>query len=162
MAHGFGWDISPQMVSRLVKLLQEESNVNVIRAASKIFVHLAGSKNHGYPALLEAMRKETTPYAFYGKIISNILSSDEGIQCGTLELINCIITSTPDKDKDELIQILEEHLLTMKIKGIFDKSNDALRKLVSRYLVLYFLSLFQFFQLFFQKKKKEIETWTSY
>lgn len=135
LAHGFGWDISPALVSKIVKLVQEEANVNVFRAACKIGVHLAGSKNHGYPALNEAMKMDSGQVTFYSKLLNNVLSADEGIQEVVLDFITCMLNSAKDRERDELVHLLEEQLCTMKLKGIMLKANESIKKLVIRYLV---------------------------
>src|SRR5690606_27042375 len=71
ISHGFGWEsLSPQMVDKLVELIQSPnpnvkrhgilfiaSRFTFISGGLRIGIHVASSKNSGYPALMKAIQK---------------------------------------------------------------------------------------------------------
>jgi len=134
MNYGFGWDnLSPQVIEKLVSFLSS-TNLNVSRSAFKIAVHLAGSKNHGYPLLSASIKKDPTCYS---KIVNNLSGgngSDVLIQSTTVEFLTKLLISAPLEDKDSIAEALENNNLTFRLKELLSTSDAELKGKINHFL----------------------------
>jgi hypothetical protein len=82
---------------------------------------LAGSKNHGYPAINAALKKlETKGTSFYSKVIGNFgggaSATDVNLQLSSLTFLNCMLTSAPDSEREQLFKVFDKQSLTKHLR----------------------------------------------
>lgn len=154
MNYGIGWDqFSEKILEKLVTLM-DSNNLNVKGGALRVGVHLATSKNYGYPgsslillswlcwhltALSTAMSKvdaqnpkDPTTYA---RLIDSLKSTDVHILEATSSFINNMLSSAPDKERTKLLQLMERHSLSKILKQHFQTADTEPKTQIRRYLV---------------------------
>jgi hypothetical protein len=102
------------------------------RGALKIAVHLASSKNLGYPAINSALWKldSKSSSTLYTKLVESLQSNDIHIQLTTVKFFNAMLSSAPDGEKQALVSQLERVSLSKQLK-VSNRSVKICLKLVA-------------------------------
>jgi len=140
MTYGVGWDAFTIPVVEKILLLFDSQNLNVRLGALKIGVHLASSKNFGYPAIIEVLKKlEVGEYKLI-KILLVILQQDADVESKILcvTFINAIIKSAPLSQREDWIKRLEDSQLTQVLKAQLGSADNDWKMHVIKYLEIKF------------------------